>query len=205
MGNPTENGQQQYNMRDHLPQLRAGDNDAWQTLSDYLHDRHLHPLIGKGMEYEDATDVLQEALTRVWGGLDRISENQNPQGYLHTTVQTTAIDFYRRHQRHGGNITNSLEASNSTSNLIVDRNLGGQPIPTVEEQVIFTTGVLQALASDAVPPEQKQAVLLHATGYVHQEIAAMTEVPLGTVKTRIRLGKNALHKNFNQPQPPQAA
>lgn len=202
MGNPTENGQQQYNMGDQLPPLRAGDNDAWQTLSDYLHHRHLYSLRGKGMPYEDAEDVLQETLIRVWTALDRISENQNPQGYLQTTVQATAIDFYRRHERHGGNTTDSLEASKSTP---VDRNLVGQPIPPVEEQVIFTVDTLQALTSGAVPPEQMQAVGLHATGYVHREIADMTEAALGTVKTRIRLGREALHKNLNQPQPPQAA
>jgi RNA polymerase sigma-70 factor, ECF subfamily len=51
-------------------------------------------------------------------------------------------------------------------------------------------GLLQALA--ALPEEQRTAVLLAGAGLTDREIAASTRAPLGTVKSRVRLGRRKL-------------
>ena len=48
-------------------------------------------------------------------------------------------------------------------------------------------------ALDALRPEQREAVLgAHVAGYTAAELSAATEVPLGTVKSRIRAGLRRL-------------
>ncbi len=52
--------------------------------------------------------------------------------------------------------------------------------------------IQEALAS--LPPEQRQAIeLAYFGGYSHREIAEMIQVPLSTVKGRMRLALEKLH------------
>lgn len=51
-------------------------------------------------------------------------------------------------------------------------------------------GLLAAL--DELPPEQRRAVLLAAGDLTAEEIANATGAPLGTVKSRVRLGRRRM-------------
>ena len=52
-------------------------------------------------------------------------------------------------------------------------------------------------ALDTVPPEQlKVLALAYFSGYTHMEIAENLDVPLGTVKGRMRLGLKKLQDHF---------
>jgi len=59
------------------------------------------------------------------------------------------------------------------------------------------SAVLQALAS--LPPEQRQIIeLAYFAGLTHQEIATSLGIPLGTVKSRLRLALERLGRLFEQ-------
>ncbi len=59
------------------------------------------------------------------------------------------------------------------------------------------SAVLQALAS--LPPEQRQIIeLAYFAGLTHQEIATFLGIPLGTVKSRLRLALERLGRVFEQ-------
>ena len=52
-------------------------------------------------------------------------------------------------------------------------------------------------ALNGLPSEQREVVTLaYFNGFTHQEIAARLGTPLGTIKTRIRLGMLKLGKLF---------
>lgn len=49
-----------------------------------------------------------------------------------------------------------------------------------------------------MPEEQARPLWLYAQGYKYEEIASMTGVPLGTVKSRIFTTRQELKESFNQ-------
>ena len=54
-------------------------------------------------------------------------------------------------------------------------------------------------ALDALPEEQSKAIeLAYFGGFSHSEIATMLEMPIGTVKGRIRLGLEKLRGQLGQ-------
>jgi RNA polymerase sigma-70 factor (ECF subfamily) len=57
------------------------------------------------------------------------------------------------------------------------------------------------VALNARPPEQKQVLeLAYFGGLSHSEIAAQLAAPIGTVKSRIRLGLDHLRSAMGVPQ-----
>lgn len=62
-----------------------------------------------------------------------------------------------------------------------------------EETELFWTQNLVRYALDTLPPEQREVLALaYFKGYSHREIAELLGIPLGTVKTRVRLAMQKL-------------
>ncbi|MBV9279243.1 MAG: sigma-70 family RNA polymerase sigma factor [Chloroflexi bacterium] len=129
----------------------------------------------------DAEDVLQESFLNVW----RASQTYRPErssgrSWIMTIVHHRSIDKLR------------------------GRKSRPQPVGLEEGMDLPAEGdvwrdVAQALtgqdvrrALDRLPREQRETIeLAYFQGYTHSQIAQLMEVPLGTVKGRMRIG---LHK-----------
>src|SRR5579863_3870557 len=99
-----------------------------------------------------------------------------------------------------------------TRNLAIDALRVRRPIPTAPEDrvflalvsndrspddaVVMTDSVTQArVALDALPIDQRRAIVLAVMyGRTASEVAALEEIPLGTAKSRIRLGMAKLRE-----------
>jgi RNA polymerase sigma-70 factor (ECF subfamily) len=138
-----------------------------------------------------AEDVVQDAFLNVWR---RASSYQAGRGsvrsWLLTIVRNLAID--RRRGRHRREMTDvQLD--------VVNYALGadGEELFSVVSDAIEAEQVRQAVA--ALPPDQSQPILLaYFGGLTHQEIADQTGTPLGTVKSRMRLGLQKLRAALEQ-------
>ena len=133
-----------------------------------------------------AEEVVQDAFMTVWRmGLRYRPERGSLRSWLLSIVHHRAIDALRRaavHDRRRAFAefdTEGQEASERTD-LEVMRGMEGQE-------------VREALA--ALPPEQLRVIeLAYFGGFTHTEIAGMLELPLGTVKGRMRLGLEKLRQ-----------
>jgi len=131
-----------------------------------------------------AEDVVQEAFLAVWRRAASFQpERGSGRGWLMSIVHNQAIDRYRgRHKRERTDVDIDavgvhLEAEAADPFVIV-------------AEGITALHVRDALS--ALPDEQRQTIeLAYFGGLTHQEIADRTGTPLGTVKSRMRLG---LHK-----------
>ena len=129
----------------------------------------------------DAEDVVQEAFLNIWrsAGTYR-SDRSSPRSWLLTVVHHRAIDKLRGRQSRPQ--TAELEA--------------GMDIPDAtdvwREVSERLTGDDVRHALEELPPEQRETIeLAYFKGYTHTQIADLMDVPLGTVKGRMRIG---LHK-----------
>ena len=125
-----------------------------------------------------AEDVVQDAFLSVWRQAEKIDAARGKvQSYLLTLVHHRAIDVLR--QRSG----------------IQSRTVNLDPADVQKAGIDFTDRVLAAVDGEKVrgalgslPEEQRLPVeMAYYKGLTHVEIAAKLGVPLGTVKSRLRL------------------
>jgi RNA polymerase sigma-70 factor, ECF subfamily len=127
-----------------------------------------------------AEDVVQEALLAMWRSGSRYDRSRGSvRNWILGITHHRAIDALRRDGvRAGKNVSDQgleerLEAPERTDAEIVRRDEAHE--------------VRSAL--DSLPPEQIHVIeLAYFGGFTHNEIAEMLELPVGTVKGRMRLG-----------------
>jgi RNA polymerase sigma-70 factor, ECF subfamily len=139
---------------------------------------------------EDAEEITLDVFTRIWqhAGTYR-SDRAAVRTWLSHLARNRAIDVLRR------------EAVRPMRHSVGWAEAGGEPIadgPAPEAAVQLA--MLQRRVRQAVCalPENQQEVLALAffKGYSHTEIAGALDLPLGTVKGRIRAGMQSLRAHL---------
>lgn len=177
-----------------LERAAGGDTEAFATLYaetvpwaftlafQLLRDRHL------------AEDATQEAYLRIWRTADRFERGRGTSlGWISMIVRRTAISHVRTTQaRH-------VRDDRHTQGLELVQGRDGDPTHEQTYAALATERALEALAG--LSPAQRQALELAYFGdHTHREVAALLDVPLGTVKTRIRDGLICLRRSLHHLQ-----
>jgi len=126
-----------------------------------------------------AEDVVQEAFLTLWRNAERIDAARGKlSSFLLTIVHHKAIDALRgRRGRTAGQLSMDIAEVEKIGADVADRVLLS----------LDRDGVRKALAT--VPDDQRQAIeMAYYQGLTHVEIAEALVLPLGTVKSRLRLG-----------------
>lgn len=158
-----------------LVQVGAGDSSAFEELYDRYAGRLLALLVRLLKDHRDADDVLQETFWQVWRTATSYDAGRaSPVAWLLLIARSRAIDALRRQGRRR---VQQLSHEPSTG-----------PDPACDLQTLeLGDRVRNALAR--LTDDQRQAIQLsYYQGLSHQEIAEELSIPLGTAKTRIRLG-----------------
>ena len=163
-----------------LERMTRGEPDALAELYD-RHARSIYSLAVRIVRDQgDAEDIVQEVFSQAWRQAARYDAARgNVAAWLLTLARSRAIDRLR------GRRARPWELSEGSSPVTVpDAALGPDLLAASAEQVGLVRTALQAL-----PLMERVALeLAYFEGHTHTEIAARLEMPLGTVKTRIRQG-----------------
>jgi RNA polymerase sigma-70 factor (ECF subfamily) len=162
--------------------IQAGDADALSQLYD-RYNGILKALILRVIHNEaEADDLLQEIFMEIWNQAKNFSEEKGkPLGWMVTLARRRAIDGLRKKQAYA---RAEERLQNETE----------QQPATEEEIVLSDTRVLIRKVISGLPPAQQQAIdLAFFRGMSQREIAAKTNTPLGTVKTRLELGLKKIY------------
>jgi RNA polymerase sigma-70 factor, ECF subfamily len=157
-----------------------------------LYDRFGHLVYGVALhicgETNLAEEITQDVFLRAWEHAAAYHANQGKVGsWLAGIARNRAIDIFRHHQTDAGGHSQSWE----------ELPLFDPPDSQDVEQEVATTQQQQRvrLALASLPPDQCQVLALaYFRGLTQEEIAGLLGEPLGTVKTRIRLGMQKLRK-----------
>lgn len=155
----------------------------------YLYDNYsgaLYGIINQIVsDTETANDVLQEVFINIWRKMDLYDSSK---GRLFTWMlniaRNAAIDKVRSKGYQDGLKNQPLQEN-------VDAHMVGRVVPKTDD--IGLKKVLTKLKEE----HRKLIDLSYFQGFTHEEIAKMLDMPLGTVKTRIR---NALSQLRNMIQ-----
>ncbi len=166
-----------------LRRHRDGDPDAFRELI-ALHGGAVYGLLGRyGLTPEERDDVFQEVFVRVHRASATYREDKPLKPWLFTIAVNTARTWIAR--RRGRELA---DADGSRSARMVDPAPDGAAVAEARQAVDRL-----AAALDALPPDQRDAVLLcgvHQLAY--EDAAKLLEIPLNTLKSRLRRGRLAL-------------
>jgi len=162
-----------------IEQMARGNQSALGELYD-RHGRLIYSLALRVLRDQgDAEDVVQEVFLQVWREAARFDLTRgNVVAWLVMVTRSRAIDRLRRRQARP-QLAAKLEPDNR-----VDAG------PRVDVQMEWQSRAAEVRrALETLPLLQRVAVeLAFFDGLTHAEIAEQLEVPLGTVKTRVRQG-----------------
>lgn len=129
-----------------------------------------------------AEDVMQEVFLSLWRNPDSYQAARGTlAAWLAVIARNRAIDQVRRRR----DTEDVEEIPVAVHHNLEDDAVRGELIGRVRKSL------------EAMPAEQRSALeLAYFKGMTHSEIAASTQQPLGTVKTRIRSALQALRKTL---------
>ncbi len=166
--------------------LRQKDKLAAEALYDMYSSSLLGVIARIVQNNELAEDLLQETFLKIWNSFSSYSPDK---GRLFTWMVNIArnisIDKIRSKDYKNQNKNHDLEIN--VNFIDASRNVAYKP---------ELLGVKDLV--DKLRPEQKVILdLVYFKGYTHLEAADELCIPLGTIKTRLRMGIIQLRKYFN--------
>ena len=172
-----------------LRRCRAGDQVAWGELV----ARHTRKVFGLAYRFvgrvDEAEDLTQETFVKVYQNLERYRDSDGSfPTWLMTVARNQAIDHYRRRKEERLRRADEPDGMESLSSPEEG------PLRSLErqERVELVRGGLRALPVDLREP----LILCDLQGLPYEEAAAILQVPLGTVKSRINRGRLELAKRL---------
>jgi RNA polymerase sigma-70 factor (ECF subfamily) len=162
-----------------------------------LYDRYngiLKALILRVIHNEaEADDLLQEIFMEIWRQAKNFSAQKGkPLGWMVTLARRRAIDGLRKKQAYA-------RAGERLQSEIAQQPDAWVSNSTEEEINLGDTRVLVRGVINSLPPAQQQAIeLAFFRGMSQREIAADTNTPLGTVKTRLELGLKKIYDGLKE-------
>ncbi len=127
-----------------------------------------------------ADDLVQDCLTRALGKLHLWQEGTDLRAWLFTILHNQYVNYVRRSVREGASVGLS-----ENEPLLTRAPQQGQRLELRDLE--------RAIAK--LPEEQQSAILLVGLeGMRYEEVAAVLDVPVGTVRSRLSRGREALRK-----------
>jgi RNA polymerase sigma-70 factor (ECF subfamily) len=140
---------------------------------------------------EVAEEVTQETFLRVWRGAHTFQGN--PSGFrswLFRIARNLALDQLRRQAARPRTVTITPEPTDDRAPLDT---LADETCDVAAQATARCLRDQMRRALLTLPPAQRHVLeLAYVGGFTHREIAELTGEPLGTIKTRLRLGLRKL-------------
>ncbi len=173
--------------------IQAGDPDALSKLYD-RYNGLVKALVLRIIHNDtEADDLLQEVFLEIWNQAKNFSAQKGkPLGWMVTLARRRAIDALRKKQAYA-RAEERLKAEPERQPLAWVQNT------TAEEITSGDTRALMGKVISSLPEAQQQVIdLAFFRGMSQREIAAHTNIPLGTVKTRLELGLKKIYDSLKE-------
>jgi RNA polymerase sigma factor (sigma-70 family) len=131
---------------------------------------------------EDAKDLFQETVVRALANKDKYNVGTNIKAWLYTIMRNIFINNYRRKAKQ-----NTIFDGTANDFLLDNGQVvtGNDALSNLQMKEI-------SKAIHELPEIFRKPFLLYFDGFKYQEIAAMLQEPLGTIKSRIHFARKLL-------------
>jgi RNA polymerase sigma-70 factor (ECF subfamily) len=149
----------------------------------------------------DAEDLVQETYLKAYRSYASFQEGTNLRAWLYRILTNTYINSYRAAKRRP-----EVTDVEDVEDLYLYKRMAGAGAGALrtgrsaEDEALdtFTDDVVKS-ALEELPEAFRMAVLLaDVEGFSYKEISEITDVPIGTVMSRIHRGRRALQKTLHE-------
>jgi RNA polymerase sigma-70 factor (ECF subfamily) len=140
-------------------------------------------------DYDMALDLTQEVFIRIYGSLARYRPEYKFSTWIYRIAHNAAIDHLRRA---GGNRVEDLELEAVDGSTYEKPLASGSLTPEQESERSERRAEIESVVQQLPSSYRELIVLRHAHDMSYDEIAEVTELPLGTVKNRIFRAREAM-------------
>jgi len=157
-----------------------GDRQSFARLFQWFAPRIKRYMQRLGADPDLAEDLAQETLVQVWRKAGQFDSSRAPSAWVFTIARNLRIDRLRRQRLYEVELTEEADAEDEQGDghqRVLDR---------------LDAGRLPDLVG-ALPAEQVEVIrLAYFEGLSHGEVGKALDLPLGTVKSRLRLALTKL-------------
>ncbi|MFY9824429.1 MAG: sigma-70 family RNA polymerase sigma factor [Thermoanaerobaculia bacterium] len=160
-----------------LTRIAEGDLEAFHTFYDRYAGRVLAYVRQLSRHRDGEEDVVQEVFVAVWRRAASFRPDRgDPAGWLYTITRNKMVDLWRR------------RGEETVAGALDEMSEAAAPL---QEWGDLRLTMDQALAR--VAPEQRRAIeMAYFGGFTYEETAQRLDLPVGTLKSRIRSGLKSL-------------
>jgi RNA polymerase sigma-70 factor (ECF subfamily) len=148
---------------------------------------------------EIAEDLAQDTFIKVLNNIDRYRPEFKLSSWLFKIANNVAIDHLRKRQLDTVSMEGSPHASTATEIEATSFEIASQQESALDEMEARELGSSIERAIAALRPEYRSCIMLrHVEGRSYEEIAAILDLPLGTVKTYIHRARHELRDALSE-------
>lgn len=168
------------------------DRIAFSELFEYFAPRIKAFMLRSGAGEANAEELAQETMLMVWRKAALFNPSSSgAAAWIFTIARNLRIDAHRRDQRGG-------IREGDGSDIDIEFEVDDAPLPDFKLEAVQTEERVRAALSQ-LPAEQMRIVeLSFFEEKVHAEIAQALDIPLGTVKSRLRLAMGRLRNLLSE-------
>ena len=174
-----------YTEPDLINALKNFDNEAYRYLYSHYKGALYNIITQQITDAETANDILQEVIVSVWKNIDKYDAGKGRLfTWLHTLTRNTTINVTRSKNFKSGKKNETL----ANAVYIIDS-------ANATHQNINMIGLRKQV--HLLREDYRNVIeLSYYNGFTHEEVAKTLNIPLGTVKTRLRNALIELRKQF---------
>jgi len=137
-----------------------------------------------------AQDLVQDTMFKAFRSWHRYEPGTNVRAWLLTILRNTFINEYRREKQRGPTVDIETAETFSLFNQVQEEDPEGRFFDQIVDDEVLR-------AIDALPVEFRETLVFSdLEGMTYQEIADVTGVPVGTVKSRLFRARRALQRRL---------
>ena len=176
-----------------IDECLAGRREAFGVLVERYQHRLFHSLLHAIGSAEDAQDVAQEAFSHAYEKLASFKGQAAFYSWLFRIALNASVNFRRKNRSLGHSIEATKERIGSEPTDGHADTAPDQPLEQAERQQIVRTALAQMTEEFRIP-----LVLAEMEEMKYDEIAALLQCPIGTVRSRIHRGRAELREKLRR-------
>jgi RNA polymerase sigma-70 factor, ECF subfamily len=183
-----------------LEAVKDGDGNAYRALVEKYQNRVFGMVYGMLRNREDARDITQDAFVKAYRNIAKFRLESSFYTWLYRIAMNLAIDFVRKKKRRGesSGFDEAIAAKDADGNISQTHNRES-PRKALERKQLYKR-IMDAL--EKLPTDQKQIIVLRELeGLSYKEISDITEVPEGTVMSRLYYARKKLQQLLAEDRP----